>query len=209
MQFLYQPVTPFRVTQKFGADQVCFRKLNGKTEYRGKKTEETCQDRHGQKWQSIYRRMKGHNGLDLAASYWQPCYAMQNGIVAEISTEENEGLGVVLWHTLAHKDGIKRYKTRYWHFMSVRKGLKVGDQVKTGELIGYCGDTGRATGPHLHIDVKELDGNWVIKDYNNGYFGAFDPLPHMAMTPATKVARFSRLMKNLLDTVKKLYPNRN
>ena len=41
--------------------------------------------------------------------------------------------------------------TGYWH--QSRIDVKVGDTVQTGQTIGYCGDSGRATGPHLHFDL--------------------------------------------------------
>ena len=51
------------------------------------------------------------------------------------------------------------YEFWYYHLSSVAPGLKVGDQVPAGQLLGYMGNTGRSTGPHLHFQLNDTKGN--------------------------------------------------
>jgi len=51
----------------------------------------------------------------------------------------------------------EHYETLYAHLSDFKKGLENGDQVKQGEIIGYVGQTGLATGPHLHYEFR-VDG---------------------------------------------------
>jgi len=201
MQFLYQPIKPFRISQKFGDNQVCyFKSPDGSRIYKGKFTHEDCEVKYGAGWKSIYRRMRGHNGLDLYAKRWQPCYAMQHGTVLNVSTDENEGLGVVLRHDIVGKI----WKTRSWHFIQVNSALKEGDKVKTGQLLGYCDSTGRSTGDHLHIDLKELNTDGTIKNYDNGYFGAVDPMLYMSDIFAPDVNKINKSIELAIQAIEKL-----
>ncbi len=203
MKFLYRPVKPWKVNQRFGADQVCFKvHSNGEKEYRGKRTEEDCREKFGSGWKSLYRRMDGHNGLDLRAPKWTPCYAAQNGRVLEVSTDVNEGLGVVLKHTVTGKNGPPTYwKTRYWHFIAVSPYIKEGKFVKTGDLLGYCDSTGRSTGDHLHFDLKQLDKEGKILNYDNGYFGAVNPTKYLYPDYAIDVNKLNKLLEEQKDLI--------
>jgi murein DD-endopeptidase MepM/ murein hydrolase activator NlpD len=201
MKFLYQPVRPFHISQKFGADQVCYKTMpDGSKQYKGKRTEESCDVKFGEGWASLYRRMKGHNGIDVRAGRWQPCYAAQRGTVLEISTDVNEGLGVVLKHQV----GNKFYKTRYWHFIAVSPLLKGGDPVKTGQLLGYCDSTGRSTGDHLHFDLKEIKADNTVVNYDNGYFGGLDPEPYIYDIYALDVDKLNKAIELVAEKVARL-----
>src|SRR3990167_3510101 len=87
--FLFQPVSPFYINQCFGEDRACVSNADNKTVI-SKKTEETCPVGY----RSLYTQTKGHNGLDLRAFRWQPVYASHDGIVTEVQTEVERGLGV-------------------------------------------------------------------------------------------------------------------
>jgi len=54
------------------------------------------------------------------------------------------------------------YSTSYSHLKGYARGLKVGTTVRKGQIIGYVGSSGMATGPHLHFMLFE-NGNWVMK----------------------------------------------
>ncbi|WP_049751446.1 peptidoglycan DD-metalloendopeptidase family protein [Halorhodospira halophila] len=86
-----------------------------------------------------------HLGVDLAAPTGTPVRAAADGRVVE--RRRNGGYGRVI--TLRHSD---RYQTLYAHLSRYARGLNVGDRVKRGEVIGYVGATGQATGPHLHYE---------------------------------------------------------
>ena len=97
----------------------------------------------------IYKIEKFHSGMDFSAALGTEAYATGDGVVYDV--ERNDwGYGNVV--ILDHGYG---YKTRYAHLLkpTVRKGQK----VKRGQLIGYIGATGKATGVHLHYEVLKND----------------------------------------------------
>ena len=97
----------------------------------------------------IYKIEKFHSGMDFSAALGTEAYATGNGVVSDV--ESNEwGYGNMV--TIDHGFG---YKTRYAHLQkaAVRKGQK----VKRGQLIGFIGSTGKATGVHLHYEVLKND----------------------------------------------------
>lgn len=167
-RLFYQPVSPWIVTQRFGANQVCIDNATGKQII-------ACDGLNPPPgFKSVYSMMKGHNALDLMAKRWQPVYAAREGVVSEVETEPSRGLGVAITHDFGAQG---RFKTRYWHFIAL--DVHMGDQVSTGQLIGYADSTGYSTGDHLHFEVKPLnpDGSNMFAD--NGFFGAVDPTPYM------------------------------
>ena len=97
----------------------------------------------------IYKIEKFHSGMDFTAALGTEAYATGDGVVFDV--ERNDwGYGNVV--ILDHGYG---YKTRHAHLLkpAVRKGQK----VKRGQLIGYIGATGKATGVHLHYEVLKND----------------------------------------------------
>ena len=85
-----------------------------------------------------------HEGVDIAARYGSPIYAPADGVVTFYG--RNGGYGNFL--IINHGFGLV---TRYGHLKSVC--VKVGQIVSRGQKIGYEGDSGRSTGPHLHYEV--------------------------------------------------------
>jgi len=86
-----------------------------------------------------------HSGLDLRAAGGTPVAACADGTVA--LAEEHFYAGNSIY--LDHGDGLF---TLYFHLSAI--GVKPGDLVKRGEIIGRAGATGRVTGPHLHLGVS-------------------------------------------------------
>lgn len=93
----------------------------------------------------VYKVKKMHNGIDFAASIGTPIYATADGSVSNIEVRFS-GYGKVL--EIDHGFG---YRTRYAHMHDF--AVKKGQQVKRGDLIGYVGNTGLSTAPHLHYEV--------------------------------------------------------
>jgi murein DD-endopeptidase MepM/ murein hydrolase activator NlpD len=101
----------------------------------------------------IYKTVKFHAGLDFSAPSGTPIYATAQGVV---KTAGNLGNGygnhVVINHGY-------QYTTLYGHMFRIK--VRPGQTVKRGEVIGYVGNTGKSTGPHLHYEVmkggKHLD----------------------------------------------------
>lgn len=99
----------------------------------------------GMRIHPVYKVKKMHTGIDFAAPIGTPIYATADGFVEEV-TVQFSGYGKMI--TIEHGFG---YQTRYAHMheFAVRKGQK----VKRGDLIGYVGNTGLSTAPHLHYEV--------------------------------------------------------
>ena len=87
-----------------------------------------------------------HKGVDFGVPIGTPILAAGSGAVEMAGTNGAYGLYVRLKH-----DGI--HSTAYAHMSALAKGMRVGRKVKQGDVIGYVGESGRATGPHLHYEV--------------------------------------------------------
>lgn len=93
----------------------------------------------------IYKVRKMHAGIDFAAPIGTPIYATADGVIDEVSVRFS-GYGKMI--VIDHGFG---YRTRYAHMHDF--AVRQGQHVKRGELIGYVGDTGLSTAPHLHYEV--------------------------------------------------------
>jgi murein DD-endopeptidase MepM/ murein hydrolase activator NlpD len=97
----------------------------------------------------LYKTVKFHPGLDFSAPQGTPVYATAEGTVKIAGNSGNAyGNHIVINHGYA-------YNTLYGHLYRIK--AKKGQRVKRGEIIGYVGNTGKSTGPHLHYEV--LKGN--------------------------------------------------
>ena len=94
----------------------------------------------------VHKVNRPHNGVDYAAPHGTPGRATADGTVIKASYTRPNGNYVFIRHP-------NNYETRYLHFSKIAKGIKSGTQVKQGQLIGYVGATGYATGPHLHYEI--------------------------------------------------------
>ncbi|CAN5788382.1 hypothetical protein BH09MYX1_BH09MYX1_47530 [soil metagenome] len=88
-----------------------------------------------------------HNGVDFAAPSGTPVYAAASGIVK--SAGDGGPCGNMV--QINHPNGLT---SAYCHLSRIAPGLYAGEHVETRQLVGYVGQTGRATGPHLHFAVK-------------------------------------------------------
>lgn len=91
-----------------------------------------------------YNRM--HKGMDFAAPTGTPIYAAGNGVVEKASVTGSYGKYILIRHN-------SMYSTAYGHLSRYAKGIGAGARVRQGQVIGYVGATGGATGPHLHYEV--------------------------------------------------------
>lgn len=85
---------------------------------------------------------KGHFGTDYAAAKGTPIWSTANGTVTKASFTKNNGNYVKIKHN-------NKYTTQYLHMSKIKSGIRNGTFVKQGEIIGYVGSTGLATGPHV------------------------------------------------------------
>ena len=98
----------------------------------------------------ILNRIRAHKGIDYAARTGTPVKTTGDGIVTFSGRKGAYGQVVIIQHN-------DRYETLYAHMSDFKKGLTVGGHVKQGDVIGYVGQTGLATGPHLHYEFH-VDG---------------------------------------------------
>ena len=97
----------------------------------------------------ITKRKALHNGLDLKANY-EPAYAMMHGEVIKVGRNKRSGLYV----TLRHGD----FTVSYCHLSQAL--VTQGSHVRPGTIIALTGNSGRSTGPHLHLTLKK-DGKKI------------------------------------------------
>jgi len=95
----------------------------------------------------VLNRVRAHKGIDFAAPTGTPIKAAGNGRIIERGRKGGYGNAIVL----SHGKGIT---TLYGHMSRFVKGLSVGSYVKQGQVIGYVGMTGLATGPHVHYEYR-------------------------------------------------------
>lgn len=102
----------------------------------------------------IYKVYRPHLGIDYAAPIGTPISAIGNGSVI-FAGWVNNGYGKCI--KIKHPNGYISY---YGHLSRIEKGIKNGVKVKKGQVIGYVGMTGTATGPHLDFRVQK-DGKFI------------------------------------------------
>lgn len=165
-----------RVTQKFGDNKACVSNSTGRV----------CKAIFG--WcppntRNLYKAngMLGHNGIDFKVPIGTPVYhAGPSGRVDEISNDMNRGLGVGIksddkYSLRPHTDICSQVRMRYWHLSKVL--VQIGDPIQPNQLIGYSGNTGSSSNPHLHFELKPVIDTGQNIFQNNGYMGAVNPLP--------------------------------
>ena len=90
---------------------------------------------------------KMHKGVDFGAPIGTPIYAAGDGTIVTAGWVNGYGNFVLLKHN-------DTYSTAYGHASRFGEGIHPGVHVKQGQIIAYVGMTGRATGPHLHYEVR-------------------------------------------------------
>ena len=94
----------------------------------------------------ILQTWRSHRGVDYAADAGTEIMATSDGVVIHRGFDSSYGNSI----QIRHPNG---FVTRYAHMRAFRSGIVVGSRVKQGDVIGYVGSTGLATGPHLHYEM--------------------------------------------------------
>jgi len=100
----------------------------------------------GRRIHPIYKIRKMHTGMDFTAPVGTPIYATGDGRVTAVGVDGGYGRRVIINHGYS-------YTTLYGHMS--RFAVKQGQYVRRGDLIGYVGNTGTSSGPHLHYEVHK------------------------------------------------------
>lgn len=90
----------------------------------------------------VLKRYRAHLGVDYAAPHGTPIYAVGDGVVTHATRKGGNGNYVKIQHNTM-------FATQYLHMSRFQKGVRAGTFVKQGDVIGYVGSTGLATGPHV------------------------------------------------------------
>lgn len=121
----------------------------------------------GYGWQADYRtsELVFHSGVDLQAAEGTPVLAAQDGTIAFASSQGNYGNLVVI----NHSEGLQ---TRYAQLATI--GVTVGQAVRRGDRIGTVGQTGNATTPHLHFEVRSNSSVGWVAESPTQYFPSME-----------------------------------
>jgi murein DD-endopeptidase MepM/ murein hydrolase activator NlpD len=107
----------------------------------------------GMRFHPILHYSRMHTGVDWAAPIGTPIFAAGNGTVIQANWDSGYGRRVEIQHA-------NGYVTTYNHMSGFGRGIAEGAHVVQGQTVGYLGETGLATGPHLHYEVI-INGNFV------------------------------------------------
>ena len=135
------------------------------------------------RWHPVLKKYRSHKGTDFAAPEGRPVYATAKGAVKHVAVVR--GYGNVVY--LSHGTEIV---TLYAHLSKFASGLKKGQKIKKGQLVGYVGSTGLATGPHLHYEIRI---NGVHQDAEKV------KLPKQLSVPTSAISGFKSKAKSLLS----------
>ncbi len=103
--------------------------------------------RFGMRKHPVRKVWRAHKGVDYAARRGTPVRATADGTVTRARRERGYGKVVMIKH-------YKIYTTVYGHLNGFARGIRKNKTVKQGDIIGYVGSTGLATGPHLHYEFR-------------------------------------------------------
>ncbi|MFM7395972.1 MAG: M23 family metallopeptidase [Gammaproteobacteria bacterium] len=133
----------------------------------------------------ILNRMRAHRGVDYAAPIGTPVKASGEGRVRFVGNKGGYGKVIEIQHA-------NNVRTVYGHLSRFAPGLRQGERVRQGEVVGYVGMTGLATGPHLHYEYLQ---NGVHKDPQKV------PLPNDRPIPSSLMAEFRAQAAPLLSSL--------
>jgi murein DD-endopeptidase MepM/ murein hydrolase activator NlpD len=107
----------------------------------------------GVRYHPILGYSRPHTGVDWAAPIGTPIFAAGNGTILSAGWDSGYGRRIEIQHA-------NGYVTTYNHMSGFARGVSEGGRVRQGQIIGYLGQTGLATGPHLHYEVL-VNGHFV------------------------------------------------
>ncbi|KTD74344.1 M23 family metallopeptidase [Legionella tucsonensis] len=140
------------------------------------------------RYHPILHYKRAHKGIDLAAPIGTPIQSVGDGTIASIGRHNGYGNMIEIKHD-------KTYSTLYGHMLRFAKGLSKGSRIKRGQVIGYVGQTGLATGPHCHYELHV---------HNQPRNPTTTYLPTASPVPAREMAQFKAKVRNVFARLKSL-----
>ncbi len=135
---------------------------------------------YGTRFHPVLKISRQHPGLDFHAAVGTPVYATGNGVIEEAASGAGLGRYIKIEHTTAG------YVTVYAHLSRIASNVRKGKTVKRGDVIGYSGNTGLTQSPHLHYEIRDLQGR------------SLNPLFFLA--PSMTPAAYQKLLKEAENT---------
>ncbi len=159
---LQERVNATKMTSEHIATLMQFIPSGSPIEYKG------ITSKFGKRIHPILKTKDFHPGIDMKAKVGTPLYATADGIVEWAGYHKKSGFGHLI--ILDHNYG---FRTSYGHLKKVI--IKYGDFVKKGDLIGYTGNSGLSSGPHLHYEIRFINRavnpfyfvKWNVENYND------------------------------------------
>jgi murein DD-endopeptidase MepM/ murein hydrolase activator NlpD len=142
------------------------------------------------RWHPVLKRWRSHKGVDYAAPTGTPIKATGAGKVIFRGWKGGYGKVVIIQHG-------SKYTTLYAHMSRFASKAKSGSRVKQGQIVGYVGQTGLASGPHLHYEFRV---NGVHRN------PLTVKLPKSVPLPKAKLAQFRTASSQLLAQLDRLAP---
>jgi len=145
------------------------------------------------RYHPILHRFRSHKGVDYAAGRGSPIRAAGDGKVIYKGNKGGYGRTLIIKHG-------SRYTTLYAHLNSYNKKIRSGRSVKQGQIIGYVGSSGLASGPHLHYEFRV---NGVHRNPLTVKFPSSKPIPkryrdNFQLTTSSYLAQLDVLSRNAL-----------
>ncbi len=103
--------------------------------------------RFGSRFHPVLKYVREHNGIDYGAPIGTPVWAVADGLVTRAGSEESAGKHLCLRH-------FNSMESCYLHLSRFAAGVRTGVRVQQKQVIAFTGNTGLATGPHLHFALK-------------------------------------------------------
>lgn len=128
--------------------------------------------RFGMRFHPVLEYLKAHQGVDYAAAVGTPVWSVADGTVTVAGNSGTGGNTVCV----RHRNG---FETCYLHLSSYGAGVRSGSRIAQKQIIGYSGNTGRTTGPHLHFAMKR---NGAFVNPLNQKFPRSEPVPPTLLT---------------------------
>ncbi len=144
------------------------------------------------RWHPVLSKWRSHKGVDYAAARGTPIRASGDGKVLKKIVSKSYGKVIFLQH------GAK-YTSVYAHMSRFARGIRPGKRVKQGQVIGYVGSTGFATGPHLHYEFRV---NGVHRNPLTVKLPAAEPINKAYLQDFKKRTRTFLAMLDLMDNQK-------
>jgi len=140
-------------------------------------------DRFGYRIHPITKKRQHHSGIDMSAKIGTPIYAPADGVVEYAKAKGTYGNYLLINHPFG-------FKTAYGHLNKF--AVKSGDYIEKGDLVGYVGNTGRSTGPHLHYEIRYLQ-KWLNPDK----YLTWSSKTYLNVMASERLVNWSKLMNQI------------